>query len=245
MDILFNNNYKLIKSNWIENQLSVLPIVKMGTYKGMEVVREYHLSKSGKLLHHRYIPSNKRYAELCAIAQRREELLELKKSLPVRDIEVSPIGMIKMTQVQWDKLQQSANPEPFKNEYYFNGIKMRSRFEKDTAFIIHSLGLQFKYEPPLYINGEVVYPDFMIYLPELELCIIVECLGMLDESRYTHKNAYKIMNYLSAGYEIGKDIIFFSGRSNYMPDEIYIRNHIVSTINEIVDTSIVSLSNQL
>lgn len=243
MDTAFNNNYYLIRSNWIDKQLESLPVVRIGKHKGMEVAREYYLSASGKLEHHRFQSTNKRYFELYAIAKRREELLKQKKNLPSRDIKVSPIGSIRMTQSQWNQLPQSANPDPIKTEYTFNGIKMRSRFEKDTAYIIHSLGLQFKYEPPLYINGDVVYPDFMIYLPELEMCIIIECLGMLDEYRYANKNAFKINNYLSVGYEIGIDLIFFSGRGNYMPDEIFIRNHIVGTINVIADTSIVSPSN--
>lgn len=243
MDTTFNKNYYLIRSSWIERQLESLPVVRIGKHKGMEVVREYYLSSSGKWNHHTYQPTNNRYSELIAIARRRERLLKLKKNLPSRDIKVSSIGSIRMTQEQWNQLPQSANPEPIKTEYTFNGIRMRSRFEKDTAYILHSLGLQFKYEPPFYINGEVVYPDFMIYLPELEMCIIIECLGMLDDYRYTSKNSYKINNYLSEGYEIGKDLIFFSGRGNYMPDEIFIRNHIVGTINVIADTSIVSTSN--
>jgi hypothetical protein len=57
----------------------------------------------------------------------------------------------------------------------FKGIKLKSRFEGDIAFLVDRLGYKWQYEPQSYLleDGTHYWPDF--YLPELKL--FIECRG--------------------------------------------------------------------
>lgn len=241
MNTELNDNYKMIHTMWVDKKLSELPDIRMGKCHGVEVAREYRVTEDGKRTHYRYLPTNKDYLHACAIANERRKLLQSRMQVPKKAIKIIPRAVIKMTDNEWDSLPDSANMQEFKGEYYFEGIRMRSRVELLVASELKALKLMFKYEPALIVNGEVMYPDFLVYLPELGLCFVIECLGMLDDQNYVYRNASKIINYLSAGYVIGRDITFIHGMKNSLPDVEHIRNQIVRTINFLTDDSIAEL----
>lgn len=241
MNVVFNENYKLARAKWIDKRLTELPDVRMGRLKDKDVVREYRVSKNGKRTHYNYLPTNKNYEYVCSIARERQSLINERLGLPGSGIKISPMGLIKMNDKKWNGIEQSANKQDFYGNYYHFGIRMRSRFELLVASVLSSLNLQFKYEPAMTINGETVYPDFLVYLPEIGICFVIECLGMVDDSGYAYHNAYKIVSYISEGFEVGRDIVFFSGKRDYLPDEVAIKNQIIRTINGLMDDSVMIL----
>ncbi len=241
MNVKYNENYKLARAMWIDKRLAELPDVRMGRLKNREIVREYKVSKEGRRTHYNYLPTNKNYEYMRSVVRERQSLINERLELPGSHIKVSPIGLIKMNDEKWNSIESSANKQDFYGSYYHCGTRMRSRFELLVASVLSSLNLQFKYEPAMTINGDTVYPDFLVYLPEIGICFVIECLGMVDDSSYAYHNAYKIVSYISEGFEVGKDIVFFSGKKDYLPDEVTIKNQIVRTINGLMDDSVTIL----
>jgi len=84
----------------------------------------------------------------------------------------------------------------------YKGIKLKSRFEGDVAYLIDNLGYPWKYEPQSYKlpNGYDYLPDF--YIPELRL--FIECRGY-----ETEKGGGQIEGFaeMIARGEIGQDLI--------------------------------------
>ncbi len=239
MKVLFNENYQLIRAAWIDAKLASMPDIKLGKYNGVEIAREYGVAKNGHRTHFTYMPNHVDYDKAINIAILRKSLIKERLLLPNRKIKISPIGCFKMTDEKWNNLRQSANSIPITTDYSFNGIPMRSRFEMLVAGILDELNLQFKYEIGITVKGETIYPDFTVYLPEVGMCFIIECLGKVDESDYIFRNTNKLSAYYYAGFVPDIDLLIFCGRKNYLPDTIFMRNQIVRMINGIMDESIV------
>jgi len=238
MDTEFNNNFRLARANWINKRLSELPNVKTGSHRGEPVVRIYINSRSGKPSHQTYYSTCDDYNHLFDLAQERQRLKEELRSLPQDQVKVTPYGRIKMTDDKWKTIPSSANPKEIKSDYYYKDIHMRSRFEVLTASVIDSLGLQFKYEPAISVRNETIYPDFLVYLPELGMCIIIECLGMLDDPKYVSNNSIKIQDYFASGIEMNRDIIYLSGNNQYLTNPAAIKDLIVIIINFLANRSV-------
>ncbi|MCQ2516044.1 MAG: hypothetical protein MJ094_04195 [Saccharofermentans sp.] len=239
MRVTFNDNYKLVRSMWIDKKLSSMPDIRLGKHYGVDIAREYGVSKNGHRTHHMYTPKNADYLEAISTARLRESLMQERESLPNSRIKISCIGVFKMTDEKWNSLPQSANPLPIRTKYVHNGIRMRSRFEMLVAEVIDELNLQFKYEIAITLGGDIVYPDFTVYLPELGMCFIIECLGKVDDPDYVITNTRKLIDYYKAGFVPDIDLLVFCGQKESLPDTLFIRNQIVRMINGIMDESII------
>ena len=77
-----------------------------------------------------------------------------------------------------------------------------------THRAIARLGLEYVYEPGFLIDGnEYVYPDFAVYLPEIDKMFFVEFMGALGKTNYLYKAGERFKMYLSYGFVPGRDII--------------------------------------
>ena len=76
------------------------------------------------------------------------------------------------------------------------GERVRSNSEKIIADKLYMLGIPYRYECPLYLNGNVtVYPDFTILkMPEREE-VYLEHFGMLDDAEYVENMIFKLNTY--------------------------------------------------
>ena len=76
------------------------------------------------------------------------------------------------------------------------GERVRSKSEKIIADKLYMLGIPYRYECPLYLNGNVmVYPDFTILkMPEREE-VYLEHFGMLDDAEYVENMIFKLNTY--------------------------------------------------
>ncbi len=90
-----------------------------------------------------------------------------------------------------------------------NGILLRTKGEKILAEHFDRLGLEYVYEPGFLIDGhEFIYPDFAIYLPEIDKVFFLEYMGALGRNNYLYKAGERFKMYLSYGYVPGRDIIY-------------------------------------
>ena len=111
----------------------------------------------------------------------------------------------------FDSLKNDADPYyPESKKYFFNGIYYRSVAEKEIAEFYTVNGIPFKYEPEVWISGmnKPIYPDFVIYIRELDCCKFHEHLGMLNFVNYLKTTKNKYVMYIDAGLIPDIDILF-------------------------------------
>ena len=92
--------------------------------------------------------------------------------------------------------------------YSERGEVVRSKSEKIIADKLLMLGIPYKYERPLNLNGYgVIYPDFTLLDIKNRREVILEHFGMMDNSEYSEKAIKKIGNYQKSGYVMGEDFL--------------------------------------
>lgn len=80
------------------------------------------------------------------------------------------------------------------------GERVRSKSEKIIADKLYALGIPYRYEYPLILDGNVkLYPDFTILkMPEREE-VYLEHLGMMDDGDYVNGMLFKLKTYEKNG----------------------------------------------
>lgn len=92
--------------------------------------------------------------------------------------------------------------------YSKKGERVRSKSEKILADTFFDLGIEYKYESPLYWkDGRTVYPDFTFLSPKTGKKIYWEHDGRMGDSEYTEKAIMKIEGYIRNGIYPGESLI--------------------------------------
>ncbi|MBR1797324.1 MAG: hypothetical protein IJ757_04855 [Clostridiales bacterium] len=230
------DDYKIAKVLFIDKELDSLPNVHRGTVGYDAVVREYDERKRARKTYYLSKPCNLKYAEM---ADKRQKLVELRKKL-ISELKVSPSEYrvqlsagYKLTKKDWDKMRSQSNPEPITGDLWFENLHMRSRFELNTAIVLRTWDLEFKYEPELIIGNRIKYPDFVVYLPEFEVCFIIECMGKIGDQYYGRKACEKLELFMLNGYIPFRDFLVLGGTSSFIPTKDWVANAILSIVNSI------------
>ncbi len=129
----------------------------------------------------------------------------------VRTIRGANNERIVMNKEFFDSLKNDANtafPKPML--YPFNGIQYRSDVERQIAIGYTEMNVPFKYEPELWLEGmrKPIYPDFLLYIPELETCKIHEHYGLMNFAKYVRDAKLKCSTYIDAGLIMDQDVFF-------------------------------------
>ena len=143
----------------------------------------------------------------------------------VRTIRTNNNAKAVMNRAFFDSLKNDANtmyPKPML--YPFNGIQYRSDIERQIAIGYTEMNVLFKYEPELWIAGmnKPIYPDFFLYIPELDTCKIHEHFGLMNFAKYTREAKLKACTYIDAGLLIDQDVFFTYNTENQPYDFRYI-----------------------
>lgn len=87
------------------------------------------------------------------------------------------------------------------------GERVRSKSEKIIADKLYSLGIPYRYEYPMTLEGNIkIYPDFTILkMPEREE-VILEHFGLMDDSDYIDSMLYKLNTYERNGIYLGVNL---------------------------------------
>ena len=89
------------------------------------------------------------------------------------------------------------------------GIYVRSKDEALCVSAIMNVGVPFRYEQKLSLNGSVLYPDFTLLHPVSRRIIIMELFGMMDDPVYARKTGSKLKLFLENGYIPGYNLLCF------------------------------------
>ena len=104
--------------------------------------------------------------------------------------------------LRWENTPVETNPLENTNEGQYRTNKgefVRSRIELITANILNEMGITYRYECKLELNGRVVYPDFTILSPTSLEEYYLEIFGMMDNPDYSQHCFKKIHSYQLAG----------------------------------------------
>jgi len=205
-----------------EIQLEEIPNAHIGKHRGHAVVRRYHYT-NGRRSSNEADANSEVGRDWLYKMETRKQLIRFKKqleSLLIDKPDTPPIDPSQAYTVYnkeyWERVVVRAQIETKVSGYEYRGLLLDSRAEMIVAQTLDELGLQYKYEPRVVINGEVYYPDFIVYLPEFERCFFIEFLGKLDDDKYISRNEFKLMDYLNEGMVINKDLLIFCGYANSM-----------------------------
>ena len=226
VDVVIPKELLALRINFCRQQLEKLPVVKMQihTVAGIQTKRLFCGT-------HRYNPDSatgKHYYKIWQrrdVLQRRLKIYEavwdanykgntLEECVPhkvERKISIDARTRIVMDKAYFDSLKNDANTShPKPTDYPFNGIYYRSAAEREIAIFYTLMGIPFKYEPEITIKGipDPIYPDFVIYIEELDTCKIHEHFGIKNSSNYLRITAIKYTNYATAGLVPDLDVLF-------------------------------------
>lgn len=247
MRIRFSESYYLLQILTLRAELEALPNVKLGMLRGRQVVRVYSGKRNGRIVYKTLSVDSPAGKELMQTAKRRIEIKSEINSME-RVLGKQIPGMLKQCSISlkaslldeelWNSCNSCENTMNCDRNYCHKGILMRSRTEVLIAEILDELGLQYKYEPAIRFGEEVYYPDFLVYLPCLKRCLIIEFFGMSDEEKYVFKMLGKLTIYANNGLIMNRDVIGLYGTRNTLISSDYIYNNIVMTVNLLVEEAL-------
>lgn len=157
----------------------------------------------------------------------------------VRTIRGANNERIIMNKEFFDSLKNDANtmyPKPML--YPFNGIQYRSDVERQIAIGYTEMEVPFKYEPELWLEGMTrpVFPDFLLYIPELETCKIHEHYGLMNFAKYVRDAKLKCSTYIDAGLLMDQDV-FFTYNTEDQPFDL---RYISAKLNGVIYGNLIS-----
>ena len=230
----------------IQSKLDNMPTLKLGIHGDRNVIREYYYVDG--IRHQReYLLSRRNGKAKMEQLRIRGELIREQQSIDSLLVPLAEQSVIDTSKVKtpfgkefWESLGSEMNDMRIETDYVHKGIRMRSRGEIVIAQVLDSLGLEYKYEPRIRIDGDMYFPDFVVYIPEFERCFFIEFLGMIDDKEYSLKNGMKLGIYMNAGIVPNRDLLMFCGTRNSMVSVEEITADLIALIRKYCDQYILS-----
>ena len=232
-------------------ELSKLQDVRITHEEGKTVLSVYQKDAiTGKVRRRRLSASKKEWTELYQIALRRQELKRLLGllldhwkedyggSLPYLSsgYKIIPNTTNRFDSDLYARMKECQNTFPNHYPVLYKSYTMRSIFEVDTARLLDSLGIDYKYKVSLYVGDNQVFPDLTVNLPEFNRCGFIEAMGGMDNLKYAGHNVQKYRTYINAGIYPNRDLAMISADSDYRPNP--------ETMKRIVGTMLSSIAAQ-
>ena len=117
-------------------------------------------------------------------------------------------GVYSIDEWQWIKATYETNPlyqERLQHRTLL-GTMVRSKSELNIANVLERLGIPYRYEQKTYVDGNILYPDFTLLLPNLNL-LVWEHNGLMEDETYAARSYIKTMEYEKAGYRQHNNLI--------------------------------------
>ncbi|MBO4636751.1 MAG: hypothetical protein J5685_06345 [Clostridiales bacterium] len=165
----------------------------------------------------KYIINSKTGKRLVSLVRMREKLQDLLASLERSDDLLGDIDFENYRDPKkdeyWDQIKavEDTNTKWSKplNGPHYNGLVFRSKSEMIIAVTLDDMGIEYAYEPTVYIGGRKFNPDFAVYIRAIGKVFFIEHLGRMSSLSYRKENFDKICTYMESGMKIGSELLLF------------------------------------
>lgn len=205
--------------NYCRKQLAELPDVKIKTLKYRKGTSEFCYLGDKK-----YVSTGVKGRELMPLARLREQharvldhLISAWKS-KYGNAEIPDLAphivtraiseYITMDRKYFEGLREGMNNYRGSKELTYKGVEYKSKSEREIARVYDELGIEFKYETPIYIDGIKFTPDFVGYCKLTGRCFYHEHQGKMGDPKYRRDKEYSHRQYSEIGLIEGIDIIY-------------------------------------
>lgn len=229
----------LVRKDHLESELNGLPVIHKGSRSGHTVYRIYDTD------HHHYreiSDKNVKWSDALSLFTKREKITrELKTVTEIIRTHYHSTSSIKYEAINnsgycdssfYDGLEDSSCTVENNTDYYYKGRYYRSRIEMLIAGVLDDLGIEFKYDVKINIDGKTVTIDFVLLFREFNRCSFLEFYGRCDDPEYNHNNSVKIEHLTDSGFYLGRDYFVLSGNRSYAPGIDVIRIFVASIVAE-------------
>ena len=215
---------KQLKISYFTDKLNSYPDIRCGyrnvRNRSVPIVMRYEGKKRVEV---RYVNSL-RGKELVKIKEESENCKRILSRLESEWVDLfgTPCEYMKIrhygnteNRIFFDQLGECCNTYDSKTATYYNGDLYKSKLEADFAALMDEYGILFKYEPEIVVSdGNILNPDFVLYLPWLDLLILVEIFGACDDVGYLNRNKLKPYKYLLSDWIPGWNMLNMCYTSN-------------------------------
>ena len=133
-----------------------------------------------------------------------ENLSETRKKHVTPRIKPTAVEVAEWLSISYEPLGFSENDGEI---YTDSGKRVRSKSEKFIAEKLESMGIPYKYECPIELEGwGLIYPDFTVLNKNTMEVSWLEHLGMMDDRDYSVKAVAKVRAYEKTGIYVGKNL---------------------------------------
>ncbi len=229
--------YHAAKLSWLKNELNKIPKIRVGKDQ------VYIYDDSGKK--HRYRSSSQNAMKIMPLIRRRKELENEYNELLFqweRTYRMPPpeIGMpipcdTKLDYGFFEKAKAGMNTYPMTSYTEYNGIRFRSKNEEIAAYVLDVLGLPYKYETAVVTKqNEVVCPDFLVGVREINRCFYYEVCGKTEDGQYLDRKLSDKKKLIMDGYRMGRDVHFIYAPDSHSFDIDQMKHQILSAIEGLI-----------
>jgi hypothetical protein len=186
--------------------------------KGKEYGITNNLERIRLLYRKRYLKSS--ISRSKTIIKHLNKLLEELEKIPF-DEDCIYQGKYSTEAWNWMKAEYDTNPAYQENLRYMTtlGTRVRSKSELNIANTLERLGVAYRYEQKMYVNGRTLYPDFTILLPNRDT-LIWEHNGLMDNIDYVERAHLKTYDYERAGFRQHRNLIITYEEDIREPEQI-------------------------
>ena len=250
---MFCIEYYVGTYNYLNQELSKLPVVKIGVHGNKRALRIYR----GPNKYKEVLETSPLWPQYYSTAQTRRrlkrQLTELIKSCRsalnvdcrklLSDYQAVDISNKRFNTEFWNSITPETPTYTKDNNYDQSGIQFRSRVEVIIARILDELGLEYRYDVMIRANGHKYFVDFVVYLPQFDSCFFIEYFGSLNEQKYLEDSLDKTKNYYKDRLYPGEQLLLLCGDKDTMPSYAVIREQIAAMVNGIAKQHIIKGKN--
>lgn len=238
--------FYIAELKYIEMRLAQLPDVKVGYHRDNKIIRwkDPSLSCGWKRIYYDKVsPKAKAVAdEIDYLNERKKSLLKISGLTDsiiknyTEGYEIKKLPAL-FDKAFFDNAKDQASNYKIEDTQPYKQYHMFSRAECLIAQELDRLGLIYKYDVAIpALNRNV---DFLIYIPSLDCCILLEYFGMMGNQGYKFNTASKISEYLEYGCRINYDFSILSGNKTRMPSVEEIDRTLALCIANLCDERVV------
>jgi len=223
---------KQLKIAYFRDKIDSCPDIRLGFRKIRSEAKEVVMVYSGNKRTELHMINSRRGQELIRINEEKEKYERILSKLESEWIDQygTPCGIMKIKHYGvtanrrfFDDLKECCNTYKSDTASFYNGTWYKSKLESDFAKLMDEYGVMYKYEPEIIVTGtNILNPDFMLYLPWLDLLILVEIFGACSKVDYLNRNKLKLHKYLLSEWIPGSNMmaLYYSDKTPYIREMV-------------------------